>query len=102
MTSYGSGKCKNRIFKIKTQLLELIHKDSHLLILEPLRFGFFYLILEERQIIKINNLFTIDSLAQLEEHNTFNVGVLGSSPRGITKEATEKRLFLYKEITHIR
>ena len=26
-----------------------------------------------------------DSLAQLVEHNTFNVGVLGSSPRRITK-----------------
>jgi hypothetical protein len=28
---------------------------------------------------------TNDSLAQLVEHNTFNVGVLGSSPRRITK-----------------
>ena len=27
-----------------------------------------------------------DSLAQLVEHNTFNVGVLGSSPRRITEE----------------
>ncbi len=27
-----------------------------------------------------------DSLAQLVEHNTFNVGVLGSSPRRITKK----------------
>ena len=27
----------------------------------------------------------IDSLAQQVEHNTFNVGVLGSSPRRITK-----------------
>ncbi len=26
-----------------------------------------------------------DSLAQLVEHNTFNVGVLGSSPRRITQ-----------------
>ena len=26
-----------------------------------------------------------DSLAQLVEHNTFNVGVLGSSPRRITE-----------------
>ena len=26
-----------------------------------------------------------DSLAQLVEHNTFNVGVLGSSPSWITK-----------------
>ena len=30
-----------------------------------------------------------DSLAQLVEHNTFNVGVLGSSPRRIT-ETTRK------------
>ena len=29
----------------------------------------------------------IDSLAQQVEHNTFNVGVLGSSPRRITKES---------------
>ena len=28
----------------------------------------------------------IDSLAQQVEHNTFNVGVLGSSPKRITKE----------------
>ena len=28
-----------------------------------------------------------DSLAQLVEHNTFNVGVLGSSPRRITKQS---------------
>ena len=27
----------------------------------------------------------IDSLAQQVEHNTFNVGVLGSSPKRITK-----------------
>ena len=27
-----------------------------------------------------------DSLAQQVEHNTFNVGVLGSSPRRITKK----------------
>ena len=27
-----------------------------------------------------------DSLAQLVEHNTFNVGVLGSSPRRITQD----------------
>jgi hypothetical protein len=26
-----------------------------------------------------------DSVAQLVEHNTFNVGVLGSSPSGITE-----------------
>ena len=28
----------------------------------------------------------IDSLAQQVEHNTFNVGVLGSSPRRITQK----------------
>ena len=33
-----------------------------------------------------------DSVAQLVEHNTFNVGVLGSSPSGITKN-DEKPLF---------
>ena len=31
-----------------------------------------------------------DSLAQLVEHNTFNVGVLGSSPRRITRENFER------------
>ena len=38
-----------------------------------------------------------DSLAQLVEHNTFNVGVLGSSPRRITKKgySAMKTLFLY-------
>ena len=34
-----------------------------------------------------------DSLAQLVEHNTFNVGVLGSSPRRITEEATQSSGF---------
>ena len=29
----------------------------------------------------------IDSLAQQVEHNTFNVGVLGSSPRRITRKS---------------
>ena len=32
-----------------------------------------------------------DSLAQQVEHNTFNVGVLGSSPRRITKETESYR-----------
>ena len=32
-----------------------------------------------------------DSLAQLVEHNTFNVGVLGSSPRRITKTKRKTR-----------
>ena len=31
-----------------------------------------------------------DSLAQLVEHNTFNVGVVGSSPTRITKGSTPK------------
>jgi hypothetical protein len=30
-----------------------------------------------------------DSLAQLVEHNTFNVGVLGSSPRRITNKTSQ-------------
>ena len=30
-----------------------------------------------------------DFVAQLVEHNTFNVGVLGSSPSGITKNHSE-------------
>ena len=30
-----------------------------------------------------------DSLAQLVEHNTFNVGVLGSSPRRITNKISQ-------------
>ena len=33
----------------------------------------------------LNIKLEIDSLAQLVEHNTFNVGVLGSSPRRITE-----------------
>ena len=32
-----------------------------------------------------------DSLAQQVEHNTFNVGVLGSSPRRITKKLDKTR-----------
>lgn len=31
-----------------------------------------------------------DSVAQLVEHYTFNVGVLGSSPSGITTKASKK------------
>ena len=41
---------------------------------------------------------TGDPLAQLVEHNTFNVGVLGSSPKRITKESesyTKVTLFFY-------
>ena len=39
-----------------------------------------------------------ESLAQQVEHNTFNVGVLGSSPKRITKESesyTKVTLFFY-------
>ena len=35
----------------------------------------------------------LDSLAQLVEHNTFNVGVLGSSPKRITKGNFYSSLF---------
>jgi hypothetical protein len=35
----------------------------------------------------------VDLVAQLVEHNTFNVGALGSSPSGITKKAVIRRLF---------
>ena len=41
----------------------------------------------------------IDSLAQQVEHNTFNVGVLGSSPRRITQKKaihSEKSDYLEK------
>ena len=31
-----------------------------------------------------------DSLAQLVEHNTFNVGVLGSSPKRITRRELQR------------
>ena len=38
-----------------------------------------------------------DSLAQLVEHNTFNVGVLGSSPKRITKErSSAMKTFSFK------
>ena len=36
---------------------------------------------------KTKNALLEDPLAQLVEHNTFNVGVLGSSPKRITKGA---------------
>ncbi len=49
--------------------------------------------------LKKNSTFAVpkrdDSLAQQVEHNTFNVGVLGSSPRRITKKPLKKRLFLW-------
>ncbi len=37
------------------------------------------------QIRIAGNKFQVDLVAQLVEHNTFNVGALGSSPSGITK-----------------
>ncbi len=36
----------------------------------------------------------VDPLAQLVEHNTFNVGVSGSSPERVTKEKEVTRGFL--------
>ena len=45
----------------------------------------------------------IDSLAQQVEHNTFNVGVLGSSPKRITERKTvfifQKTVFLFIDTT---
>ena len=41
-----------------------------------------------------------DSIAQLVEHNTFNVGVLGSSPSRVTK-SDESLTFLFKIIGEI-
>ena len=47
--------------------------------------------------LKKNSTFAVpkrdDSLAQQVEHNTFNVGVLGSSPRRITDQAAGKAAF---------
>ena len=37
----------------------------------------------------------VDLVAQLVEHNTFNVGVLGSSPSGITENPPVYRGILY-------
>ena len=34
---------------------------------------------------RLMKVFWLDSLAQLVEHNTFNVGVMGSSPMRVTK-----------------
>lgn len=38
-----------------------------------------------KKVLKILNFYKVDLVAQLVEHNTFNVGVLGSSPSGITE-----------------
>ena len=35
----------------------------------------------------------VDSVAQQVEHNTFNVGVLGSSPSRVTKETAKRLIF---------
>ena len=46
-----------------------------------------------------------DSLAQQVEHNTFNVGVLGSSPRRITRKASGNRslfcLYILRKICRL-
>ena len=56
--------------------------------------------------LKKNSTFAVpkrdDSLAQQVEHNTFNVGVLGSSPRRITKKPLKKRLFLWSADIRMR
>jgi hypothetical protein len=39
-----------------------------------------------------------DLVAQLVEHNTFNVGALGSSPSGITKAPAIGGAFLFTRI----
>ena len=48
----------------------------------------FYLIfaLQFQDPLRVSNWRLEDSVAQLVEHDTFNVGVLGSSPSGITKK----------------
>ncbi len=37
----------------------------------------------------------VDLVAQLVEHNTFNVGAQGSNPCGITKKASDYRGFFF-------
>ena len=41
--------------------------------------------LKELPLHSLSNRKLTDSLAQLVEHNTFNVGVMGSSPMRVTK-----------------
>ena len=43
---------------------------------------------------------TGDSLAQQVEHNTFNVGVLGSSPRRITKKRISNEILYFCVYSH--
>ena len=45
---------------------------------------------------------SLDPLAQSVEHNTFNVGVLGSNPKRITKREVYASLFcLLGVLTHV-
>ena len=37
---------------------------------------------------------SVDPVAQQVEHNTFNVGVPGSSPGGITEEVSDNRMIV--------
>ena len=43
---------------------------------------------------RVKRLF-VDLVAQLVEHNTFNVGALGSSPSGITKALNKTQSLFY-------
>ena len=52
-------------------------------VVRPLQFLKRYLPLHSLK--NARHLALIDSLAQLVEHNTFNVGVMGSSPMRVTK-----------------
>ena len=45
-------------------------------------------------LIKVLRKKVFDSVAQLVEHNTFNVGVLGSSPSRITKPLKTGAFFM--------
>ena len=61
--------------------------------MRPLQFLKRYLPLHSLK--NARHLALIDSLAQLVEHNTFNVGVMGSSPMRVTKRGTDNvSLFL--------
>ena len=46
--------------------------------------------------------FKVDSVAQLVEHNTFNVGVLGSNPSGITKPLQKSGFCYFKSLIEDR
>ena len=47
--------------------------------------------------LRLQKKLEYDSVAQLVEHNTFNVGVLGSNPSGITEASliNSEELFCY-------